>query len=71
MVNAKDLRDMFEEIRSEAGKRASDFVSDAKKSDIKLSDLKMPDSFATITRRASCGWASASYSAQSSEWRSR
>ena len=30
MVRAKDLRDMFEEIRSEAGKRASDFVSDAK-----------------------------------------
>jgi hypothetical protein len=46
MVNAKDLRDMFEEIRSEAGKRASDFVSDAKKSDlkdIKLSDLRMPE----------------------------
>ena len=46
MVNAKDLRDMFEEIRSEAGKRASDFVSDAKKSDLKdlkLSDLRMPD----------------------------
>ena len=43
MVNAKDLRDMFEEIRSEAGKRASDFVSDAKKSDLKMSDLKMPD----------------------------
>ena len=43
MVSAKDLRDMFEEIRSEAGKRASDFVSDAKKSDLKLSDLKMPE----------------------------
>src|SRR5688572_11009343 len=46
MVNAKDLRDMFEEIRSEAGKRASDFVSEAKKSDLKdlkLSDLRMPD----------------------------
>ena len=41
MVNAKDLRDMFEDIRSEAGKRASDFVSDAKKTD--LSDLRMPD----------------------------
>ena len=42
MVSAKDLRDMFEEIRSEAGKRASDFVSDAKASDIgkmKLSDF--------------------------------
>ncbi|TMC04674.1 MAG: YtxH domain-containing protein [Chloroflexi bacterium] len=42
MVSARDLRDMFEEIRSEAGKRASDFVSDAKASDIgkmKLSDF--------------------------------
>jgi hypothetical protein len=42
MVSAKDLRDMFEEIRSEAGKRASDFVSDAKVSEIgkmKLSDF--------------------------------
>ena len=46
MVNATDLRDMFEDIRSEAGKRASDFVSDARKSDlkdVKLSDLRMPD----------------------------
>lgn len=43
MVNAKDLRDMFEDIRNEAGKRASDFVSDAKKSDLKMSDLRMPD----------------------------
>ena len=46
MVNAKDLRDMFEEIRSEAGKRASDFVSDAKKTDfkdLKMSDLRMPE----------------------------
>lgn len=42
MVNAKDLRDMFEEIRSEAGKRASDFVNDTKKSDL-VSDLRMPD----------------------------
>src|SRR2546428_133099 len=42
MVSAKDLRDMFEEIRSEAGKRASDFASDAKVRDIgkmKLSDF--------------------------------
>ena len=42
MVSAKDLRDMFEEIRSEAGKRASDFVSDAKVPEIgkmKLSDF--------------------------------
>lgn len=30
MVSAKDLRDVFEDIRSEAGKRASDFVSDTK-----------------------------------------
>ena len=34
MVSAKDLRDMFEDIRSEAGKRASDLVSDAKMPDI-------------------------------------
>ena len=42
MVSAKDLRDLFEEIRSEAGKRASDFASDAKVRDIgkmKLSDF--------------------------------
>ncbi len=40
MVSAKDLRDVFEEIRSQAGKRASHFVSDA--SDF-VSDAKMPD----------------------------
>lgn len=40
MVNAKDLRDMFEEIRSEAGKRASHLVGDA--SDF-MSDAKMPE----------------------------
>jgi hypothetical protein len=34
MVSAKDLRDMFEDIRSEAAKRASDFVSDAKMPDM-------------------------------------
>jgi YtxH-like protein len=34
MISAKDLRDLFEDIRSEAGKRASDFVSDAKMPDI-------------------------------------
>jgi hypothetical protein len=34
MVSAKDLRDLFEDIRSEAGKRASDFVSDAKMPEI-------------------------------------
>ena len=43
MVSAKDLRDMFEDIRSEAGKRASDFVSDTKKADLRMSDLRMPD----------------------------
>src|SRR5712692_7252522 len=49
MVSARELRDMFEEIRSEAGKRATDFVNDAKTSDIgktKMSDLgkmKMSD----------------------------
>jgi len=43
MVNTKDLRDMFEEIRSGAGKRASDFVNDTKKSDLRMSDLRMPD----------------------------
>jgi YtxH-like protein len=42
MANAKDLREMFEEIRSEAGKRASDFVNDAKKSDLKM-DLRIPE----------------------------
>ena len=40
MVSAKDLRDVFEDIRSEAGKRASDFVSDAKKQ-----DLRIPEQF--------------------------
>ena len=34
---------MFEDIRSEASKRASDFVSDAKKTDLRMSDLRMPD----------------------------
>jgi hypothetical protein len=34
MVNAKDLRDLFEDIRSEAGKRASHFMSDAKMPDM-------------------------------------
>ena len=34
MVNAKDLRDLFEDIRSEAGKRASDFMSEAKMPDL-------------------------------------
>lgn len=40
MVSAKDLRDLFEDIRSEASKRASDFVSDAKMPDMsKMRDL--------------------------------
>ncbi len=42
MVSAKDLRDMFEDIRSEAGKRASDIASDAKIREIgkmRLSDF--------------------------------
>ena len=42
MISAKDLRDMFEEIRSEAGKRASDIASEAKIREIgkmKLSDF--------------------------------
>jgi hypothetical protein len=34
MVRAKDLRDVFEDIRNEAGKRASDFMSDAKMPDM-------------------------------------
>lgn len=34
MVSAKDLRDLFEDIRSEAGKRASDLMSDAKMPDM-------------------------------------
>ena len=38
MVSAKDLRDIFEDIRSEAGKRASDFVSDAKMPEIRRHD---------------------------------
>jgi vacuolar-type H+-ATPase subunit H len=41
MVSAKDLRDAFEEIRGEAGKRASDFMNDAKMPD--LSKVKMSD----------------------------
>ena len=40
MVSAKDLRDLFEDIRSEASKRASDFMSDAKMPDMsKMRDL--------------------------------
>ncbi|HUG06259.1 MAG TPA: YtxH domain-containing protein [Candidatus Limnocylindria bacterium] len=39
MVSAKDLRDVFEDIRSEAGKRASDFVSDTKKQDFRMPEI--------------------------------
>ena len=41
MVSAKDLRDVFEEIRGEAGKRASDFMNDTKMPD--LSKVKVSD----------------------------
>jgi hypothetical protein len=34
MVSAKDLRDVFEDIRSEAGKRAADLIGDAKMPDM-------------------------------------
>ena len=44
MVSAKDLRDLFEDIRNEAGKRASDFVSDAKMPDMN----KMRDDLSKI-----------------------
>ena len=44
MVNAKDLRDMFEEIRSEAGKRASGFINDAKMPDMsRMPELRRRD----------------------------
>ena len=43
MVSAKDLRDVFEDIRNEAGKRASDFVSDAKKQDLRMPELVRHD----------------------------
>jgi hypothetical protein len=39
MVSAKDLRDVFEEIRSEASKRASDFMSEAKMPEMKIPDI--------------------------------
>ena len=41
MVSAKDLRDAFEEIRGEAGKRASDFMNDTKMPD--LSKVKVSE----------------------------
>jgi hypothetical protein len=44
MISAKDLRDMFEDIRSEAGKRASDFMSEAKMPDMsKMPELRRRD----------------------------
>jgi preprotein translocase subunit Sss1 len=44
MVSAKDLRDVFEDIRSQAGKRASDFMSDAKMPDMsKMPELRRRD----------------------------
>jgi hypothetical protein len=52
MVSAKDLRDLFEDIRSEAGKRASDFVSDAKMPDMnKVRDFSKDLSKLEISRR--------------------
>ncbi|MEP6694411.1 MAG: YtxH domain-containing protein [Chloroflexota bacterium] len=43
MVSAKDLRDVFEDIRNEAGKRANEFMGDAKMPDMSKMDLgKMP-----------------------------
>jgi hypothetical protein len=44
MVSAKDLRDVFEDIRNEAGKRASDFMSDAKIPDMgKMPEIRRRD----------------------------
>jgi len=43
MISAKDLRDLFEDIRSEAGKRASDFVSDAKMPDMSKIEIGRRD----------------------------
>jgi hypothetical protein len=43
MVSAKDLRDLFEDIRSEASKRASDFVSDAKLPDMSKIEIGRRD----------------------------
>lgn len=43
MVSAKDLRDMFEDIRSEAGKRASDLIGDAKASDLSRMEIRRRD----------------------------
>ena len=43
MVSAKELRDMFEDIRSEAGKRASDFMSDTKVPDLSKIEIRRRD----------------------------
>jgi hypothetical protein len=43
MISAKDLRDLFEDIRSEASKRASDFVSDAKLPDMSKIEIGRRD----------------------------
>jgi hypothetical protein len=43
MVSAKDLRDLFEDIRNEASKRASDFVSDAKIPDMSKIEIGRRD----------------------------
>jgi hypothetical protein len=43
MISAKDLRDFFEDIRGEATKRASDFVSDAKMPEVKIPDIGRRD----------------------------
>jgi hypothetical protein len=43
MISAKDLRDLFEDIRSEAGKRASDFVSEAKMPDMSKIEIGRRD----------------------------
>jgi YtxH-like protein len=43
MVSAKDLRDVFEDIRSEAGKRASDFIGDAKMPDMSKIEIGRRD----------------------------
>jgi hypothetical protein len=43
MVSAKDLRDLFEDVRSEAGKRASDFMSDTKVPDMSKIEIRRRD----------------------------
>jgi hypothetical protein len=44
MVSAKELRDLFEDVRSEAAKRAADFMSDAKMPDTsRLPEIRRRD----------------------------